>query len=173
MCGKNRRLHGGRLCRKEDVLIYSRCETWPGKLARCLYWLCFITRLCFRWELCSASPSWPPDTQSQERGWPAARPGFVMRRAEGFSQSTLLPLPQCHKENRGSQNAWVERDPKAQFQSSPCAGCHPPDQGDHSPIQAGLEHLQEGTISSLQHPVYHQHFSTSLPNKGKQSNSFS
>lgn len=113
VCGKNRRLHGGRLCRKEDVLIYSRCETWPGKLARCLYWLCFITRLCFRWELCSASPSWPPDTQSQERGWPAARPGFVMRRAEGFSQSTLLPLPQCHKENRGSQNAWVERDPKA------------------------------------------------------------
>lgn len=113
VCGKSRRLRGGCLCRKEDVLIYSRCETWPSKLARCSYWLCFIARLCFRWELCSASPSCAPSTQNQEKGRPAARPGFVMRRAEGFPQSTLLPLPQCHKENQGSQNGWVERGLKA------------------------------------------------------------
>lgn len=52
VCGRRERLLGGCLRRKEDGLIYSRCEAGPGTLARCLCGLCFVTGLRSWWELC-------------------------------------------------------------------------------------------------------------------------
>lgn len=90
VCGRSERLLGGCLCRKEDGLIYSRCEAGPGTLARCLYGLCFVTGLCCWWELCSASQNQPLCTHSQEeeRGQPAAS---AQPRSQNQASKTKCP----------------------------------------------------------------------------------
>lgn len=101
VCGRSKWLRGGCLGRKEDVLIYSRCETWPGKLARCLYWLHFITRLCFQWELCfSKLDLFISITRrrgdSQQQG--LAYPG--VRLVEGLRLGLTQPPPASGKDLR-------------------------------------------------------------------------